>query len=113
MAAMNTALTEFADNGNSRTYVLSGHTAAKPQLVIQKRRVPAGNQIVSESTISVLYATEDPDGAVLSQKVGFDVVVRYPISGDSADVTAALATFRDIIAGDEFGVTVTTQKWLS
>lgn len=113
MAAMSTALTEFSDNGNSRTYTYTGHTAAKPQLVLQKRRVPSGNQKVLEDTVTVLDATEDDDGFVLAQKVSFSVVVRRPIDGQAADVTAALAVFRDIVAGDEFANTVDTQEFLS
>lgn len=113
MAAMLTALTEFSDNGDSRTYVLGGHTALKPQLVIQKRKVPSSSTGIVESTVDVLYATTDADGAVLSSKVGFKVTVRYPANGQSAEIASALATFRDIIAGDEFGNTVTTQEYLS
>lgn len=113
MAAMTTALTEFADNGNSRTYTFGGHTASEPELVLQKRRVPAGNSQVAEDTITVLEATKDSEGAVLPQKVSFSVTIRRPINGLAADVTSALATFRDIVAGDEFGNTVDTQEWLS
>jgi len=113
MAAMTTALTEFADNGNSRTYTLVGHTALDPQLVIQTRRVPSGSQSVAESAFKVVYATEDADGNVLQSKVSFEGSVRYPIDGLQADIDAALAVFRDIVAGDEFGVTVNTQNWLS
>ncbi len=112
MAAMLTALTEFSDNGNSRTYSLAGHTAQSPQLVIQKRRVPVGNQVVAESTIDVIYATEDSAGALLPQKVVFSAVVRFPINGIQADIDAALVVFRDIIAGDEFSNTVNTQEYL-
>lgn len=112
MAAMSTALTEFADNGNSRTYTLSGHTALSPQLVLQKRKVPSGNQTVVEDTITVLSATEDSDGAILPQRVTFTATIRRPVNGQSADVTAMLAIFRDIIAGDEFANTVNTQEWL-
>lgn len=112
MAAMTTALTEFSDSGNSRTYTQAAHTVQEPKLVIQKRRVPSGNQTVAESTFSVVNATTDVDGAVLSEKVMFSAVCRTPIAGDAADVTAALATFRDIVAGDEFGNMVTTQEWL-
>jgi hypothetical protein len=112
MAAMTTALTEFSDNGNSRTYTYTGHTALSPKLVLQKRRVPSGAQTVIEDTITVLNATEDSDGNVLPQKVSFSATVRRPLNGDAADVTATLATFRDIIASDEFGVTVSTQNWL-
>jgi hypothetical protein len=113
MAGMTTVLTEFANNGNSRTSTYTGHTALEPRLVIEKRRVPEGNQTMIEYSAKVVSSTEDSDGAILSNKVSFEAVVRYPVLGTSADVTAALAIFRDIIAGDEFGNSVSTQEYLS
>lgn len=113
MAAMVTALTEFSDKENSRTYTTSGHTASKPKLVIQKRKVPQGNATVCETEISVIHATTDASSAVLQQKVNMSVNVRYPIDGQSSDISAVLAILRDIVAGDEFGTTVTTQNYLS
>jgi len=113
MAAMSTALTEFSDNGNTRTYTYTGHTAQKPKLVIQRRRVPSGSQVVLEDAFRVIEATEDANGDVLAEKVSFEAVVRRPINGTGTEVTSALAIFRDIVAGDEFGVTVSTQNWLS
>lgn len=112
MAAMTTALTEFADNGNSRQYTYTGHTALDPRLVLQKRRVPTGNQSVIEDTVTVISGTEDSAGDPLASKVSFEVKVRRPINGTAADVTAALAIIRDIVAGDEFTNTVDTQEWL-
>lgn len=112
MAAMTTALTEFADNGNSRTYTRTGHTATKPKLVLQRRTIASGQTSVIEDQVSVLSGTEDVDGVPLAPRVLFTATVRRPINGIAADVTAALAVFRDIIAGDEFGNTVDTQEWL-
>lgn len=113
MAVMTTALTEFADNGNSRTYTYTGHTAAEPRLVLQKRRVPSGDQTVQESTVQVVSSTEDSSGAILASRVSMQVTVRAPIDGIAADLTAVLAILRDIVAGDEFTNTVSTQEWLS
>lgn len=112
MAAMTTALTEFADNGNSRTYTYTGHTVQKPHLVIQRRRVPSGNQAVAEDVVQVLSGTVDADGKALAARVSFEVKVRRPLDGAAADVTAALAVFRDIIGSDEFANTVDTQEHL-
>jgi len=112
MAGMTTVLTEFSDNGNSRTSTYTGHTALEPRLVIEKRRVPDTNQSMIEYSAKIVSSTEDSDGAILSEKVTFEAVVRYPKLGLAADVTAALAIFRDVIAGDEFGNSVTTQEWL-
>ena len=113
MAVMTTALTEFADNGNSRTYTYTGHTSAEPKLVLQRRRVPSGSQTILEDTIQVLSSTEDSAGAILASRVSFMATVRRPIDGIAADVTSALAIFRDVIAGDEFTNTVSTQEWLT
>jgi hypothetical protein len=112
MAAMSTALTEFADNGNARTYTYSGHTAVEPRLVLQKRRTSTGSTSVVEDTVTVLSSTEDSNGDLLASKVLFSVTCKRPVNGIAADVTAALAVFRDVIAGDEFANTVSTQEWL-
>lgn len=112
MAAMSTTLSEFSNNGNSRTSTLSGHTTEKPRLVIESRKVPSGQQIVAENTISVIYATVDSESNVLPQKYSFTMTVRGPITGTTADRDAALAVIRDIIAGDEFGVVCSSQNFL-
>lgn len=112
MAAMSTVLTEFSTNGDSRTYTTSGHTASKPRLVIQKRRVPVGNQIMAETTCSVIRATIDANDAVLPSKVSFSATVRYPITSDDTAVADALAIFKDMVAGDEFAASVTSQNFL-
>lgn len=112
MAAMTTALTEFSDSGDSRTYTLSGHTASSPKLVIQKRRVPAGNQTVAEVTVEALAATVDSNSVLVPQKIGMKASIRYPINGTYADVSSLLATFRDIVAGDEFAAAISSQNWL-
>lgn len=111
MAAMSTSLTGFSNNGNSRTYTVTAtHTAAKPRLVIQTRKVPAGNQTVLENRISVIYATTDAAGNVIPDRDSFQVIHRRPINGQAADDTAALAVLRDIVASDEFTAMTTTQN---
>jgi hypothetical protein len=84
-----------------------------PRLVLQKRRVPSGNQVIAEDVITVLSGQVDGNGDPLPERVSFSATVRRPISGDSSVVSAALAVFRDIIAGDEFANTVNTQEHLS
>lgn len=112
MAGMTTALVEFSTNGNSRTSTTPGHTALLPKLVIEKRRVPEGNQVVAEYSVRVVHATKDASDAILKEKVSFETTVRYPLQGAAADVTNALTIFRDIIMGDEFASSVITQGWL-
>lgn len=112
MAAMSTALTHFSTDGDSRTWTTSTHTVGKPRLVIQKRKVPVGNQVVAETTLSVIHATVDAAGVTLPQKVTFSATYRTPITGATGDTTAALAIFRDIVASDEFGAAVTGQLFV-
>lgn len=113
MAAMTTALTEFSDNGNSRTYTYGSHSVGKPSMVLQRRKVPSGAQVVAEDVISVLQGAEDADGVALAPRVMFTITLRRPINGIAADRATALATLRDIVAGDEFSNTLDTQEWLS
>jgi hypothetical protein len=65
-----------------------------------------------EYSFKLVRATVDGDGAVLSNKVTMESIVRYPVLGQSSDVTAALATFADIVSGDEFANSISTQEWL-
>jgi hypothetical protein len=110
---MSTTLKEFTDNGNSRTYTFTGHTAEQPKLVIQKRTVPTGNQVMLEDVISTIEATTDADGAVMQQKVLISTTVRRPIGGNSTILSGALAVHRDIIASDEFTNVVDTQEFVA
>jgi hypothetical protein len=112
MAGMTTVLTEFSTVENSRTSTLSGHTAALPKIVIEKRRVPTGNQVMAEFSTKVVYATQDANSETLQEKVSHEVITRYPINGTYTDVTGALAIIRDILAGDEYANSVETQEFL-
>lgn len=112
MAAMTTALTLFSNMGNTRTNALTGNTVLKPKLVVEKRKVASVSQQTSQYEFGILYGTEDSQGAVLDNRVGFKAVVTLPKEGVAADVTAALAIFRDIVAGDEFANSVSTLNFL-
>lgn len=112
MANMTTVLSEFTDNGNARTYTKSGHTVAKPQVVIQKRKVPADYSAVANDEISVVFGAVDGGGLTLSSKVALSVGIRRPANASSADVNAAVALFREIVASDNFANVVSGQAWL-
>lgn len=112
MASFTTSITEFSDKENNRTYMVSGHTVQAPRLLIQKRRVPTTLKGVAETHLMVVYGTEDAEGNPLASKVVFDAGVRYPADGQSDDVTAALAVFRDFVASDEFTAMVTSQAYV-
>lgn len=113
MASFSTTITEFSDAENRRTYMVSGHTVQAPKLLIQKRKVPSTQSANQESDLMVVYGTTDADSIPLSQKVVFSANVRYPANGNSSDVTAALAVFRDFVASDQFGAMVTSQAYVA
>jgi hypothetical protein len=112
VASFTTDITEFSDKENNRTYMVSGHTVQAPRLLIQKRKVPATVEASSESHLMVVYGTEDAEGNPLASKVVFDASVRYPANGQSDDIAAALATFRDFVASDEFTAMVNSQAYV-
>jgi len=117
MAALSAALTEFADNGNSRTYTSSGHAASKPKLVVQKRLVPVGNQTMAEFSATVVQAVNGADGGIAAQKVSYEVKVRYPtLDADATDLSsvqdACLVLLRDIVASDEMTASHKSQNWI-
>lgn len=113
MAAHSTVLTTFADNGDSRTFITAGHTAVKPKLVIQKRKVPSGSSGVAETTLSVIQAAVDAESLVLPQKVSMSVTIRTPVQATGTTVADALVILRDLVAGDAFGTAVTTQGFIA
>lgn len=112
MASQTTVLTEYSRNGDLTTFAMGSHSLVDARLVTHRRRLPGPNGQVASQEISTLYGTHDPDGNLLDSKVSVTTIVRYPLNGDSADVTAALATHRDIVAGDEFGSSVTTFNYV-
>jgi len=112
MSGMTTVLTEFSNSGNSRTSTLNGHTALKPKIVIEKRRVAEAGQEVAEQSVKVVFGTVDAADLPLAQKVSFEVIARYPVKGDTSDVSGALTIIKDIVSGDEFANSVNTQEFL-
>ena len=112
MAVITTTLTEFADNGNSRTLTAPGHTALKPFLVIQKRKVATHGTSVPEDSIDVIVGTTDAEGLVLVPKVAFSATIKRPVQGRPADIDAAKALFREIVASDKFDSLVSGQLWI-
>lgn len=103
MAAMTTALTVYSDDRNSRTYVDEAtHTDTEPRLCIQKR-IPAENgRKRAKNTFDVVFGTSDADGDPISEKIVLGASSLVPVSGQAADVTAAIALYRDFVASDAF-----------
>lgn len=112
MAIITTNLIEFADNGNSRTLTAPGHTALKPRIVIQKRKVATNATSSLEDTLDVVYGTTDSEGAMLANKVCFSASVKRPIQGQTTDVKSALGLFRELVASEEFEAMVVAQSWV-
>lgn len=112
MATIATALTQYADNGNSRTYSAPGHTAVAPFLVIQKRVAPSAPGSSQEVSVRVVKATKDAEGLPVAARDSAEIIFRQPSNGLAADKTAVLALIREIVASDEFGAAVDTLNWI-
>jgi hypothetical protein len=112
VATFSTVITDHQNYGDQKIWTVAGHTALDPYLVIQKRRSPSNPSSNLEDTLSVVKQTEDVGGVVLPARILFEAKVKRPKLGQSADVTAALAVFRDFVASDEFGAIVTSQAWV-
>lgn len=113
MAAMTTVLTRTVSNtANAVVYTYTGNTFSKPRKFIQKSK-PSVNGASAEDRITVISGTVDPAGNILAPVVSFEVAVRRPPNGASADLTAALAAFRDCIASTNFDDVVNYQKPLA
>jgi hypothetical protein len=112
MAAMTTTLEEYSQDGNIRTYATTAHTLAKPQLMKQKRKHAVNPTASAEDTVSVIFGTEDADGALLSGRIVFEVSIRRPANALSTDITDSKALFREFVASDEFDEVVSGQKLL-
>lgn len=111
MVQMTTVLTEFADNGDIRTYSLPGHTALKQKLFRQKRTLAANAQANARGEATVSLGTVDSTGIALSNKVSLGVTCSLPVNGASADVDAAIGYLRDYVASDDFVSFVKSQQW--
>lgn len=112
MPAMATAVTGYGETANTRTYTYTGHTLSDPRLVIQKRKVAVAADGTYENSITVVTGIQDASGVTLSKNAGFEIRQYGPKNGIAADVTAALAIIRDIVASDEFTTVTTTQNWI-
>lgn len=104
MADMVTVLTEYAMNGDSKSYTTSGHTAQLPRMFIQKRRVPASGKGNASSSTTVLRGVTDANSIPVAGKVAVDINTRYPLemTNMSAEVDAVIAIVRDFVASDDF-----------
>lgn len=109
---MLTAYAQFADNGNSRTYTGPSHTIAKPDLLIQKRKVPTSINGVSEMSSKVVLGTTDASNSPLAQRISIEVVVRVPVGAQSADVETAKARFSDLSSDAAFLASFVTQNYV-
>jgi hypothetical protein len=111
---MTTVLTEAVGRiANGIAYTFSGNTFASPRQVLQRSK--AGNAArgtSAEDRLNVIIGTTDSAGNVLPGVISFEAVVRRPVNGQSADLATALATYRDIVASDEFEAMVNNQTAL-
>lgn len=116
MAAMTTVITEtFSsnNNGNSRTFTLPNHSALLPEVLIQKVKVPTGNQVMAEMSYAVVKAAVDSNGDRLPNNISCTVTWRYPLDCTAAGITAVKGYINDITPSDECSNSVDTLEPLN
>lgn len=103
---------ELNDTNDARTWVLDGHTAIQPQLVIQKRRTtgPADSQKL-ESELKVVFGTTGAAGEILPTKISISCNCRYSVNSDAADLNAAIAEFQLLVASASFANMIKKQLY--
>lgn len=112
MATIAIPLVEFNDVDNKRTYSLATHSATKPSLLIQTRKVPSAAKTVAETGLQVVQATFNAVSEPLVQKINLALTVRYPIDGVTADLDLAIANFRALVISDEFVTAIKAQTYI-
>lgn len=109
---MSTVLTPFSNQEHSKTSTTPTHTALLPFVVIEKRKVAEGNRTMVEQSNKVVKATQNAASETLANKVSVEIIARYPLEGDSADLTAVLTLVKEIVNSDNFANSISTQEWL-
>lgn len=111
MAARTITLVRQTVEGNRLTSTEPTHTIALPKVVIEKRTIPATAEANATYSSKVVHGSVDASADPLVGKISFEAVVRFPADCSDAGRDAALVTFRDLIASDEFTVAVATQAF--
>lgn len=112
MASFTTVITEFSDKENNRLYEVAGHTIQKPKLLNQRRKEASSPTGVAVNDLVVYYGTVDSNSDPIANRIALGANVRIPVNGLQADIDAALVTFRDFIASDEFTEIVNSQSYV-
>lgn len=112
MAALALALIEFSEEKNKRTYTLASHTATKPALLIQSKKVPQNGSALLGTDFKIVRASVDALGVPTSSKISLSFNGTYPVNCVIADIDAAIADFRAVVASDEFVTLVKAQTWV-
>lgn len=112
MPVMATVVTEYSNAENARTYSISGHTVAKPKLLLQKRKIGVVGGASSTDTVEILFGTQDANGTTLPGRISFFLTCRRPVEAIAADVTAAVSVLKDVVGSDEFANMINTQNYL-
>lgn len=110
------ALSEFySDSENQVTFILDGHTAENPRLLIFDRKptVYQNGQFSTPSMrIRVLRGLSDADSQPISTKVTLDLTVRWPNGTTATDVTECLADLNTVLGSTSFVSELFTKQQL-
>lgn len=108
-------LKEFADNGNSRTFELAGHTALDTRILVQKRTL-AGNTGVLKDTFRCTGTVRDAVTLeILPQVASVYLEIRRPVAtpiGDPSVIHTLHETIEYIMNSSDFEDTLERQSFV-
>lgn len=104
-----------SNNGNTVTYVKTGHSVQKPLMLVIKRTIPSfNNGVFSKPSfdVKVVRGLQDADGKPLATRlqVGTDGI-RWDVNGANlaAEINDAVADFAAVVGDAGFAANVLSQ----
>lgn len=112
MSAMSTTLSQRSDAANAREWTAPTHTLSVPFIIKQKRTAPPGSTGRATDLVTVIRGGNDVGGLPVVMPVQIRIEVTRQANMASADVAAAIALAREIVASTNFDALVSGQSYL-
>lgn len=112
MANMTTSLVQRSDAADAREWQAPTHTLTVPFMVRQKRTSPKTLTGRASDSLSVLRGGVDNTGVALSTPLTLQLNVSRQANMAAADIAAAVALFREVVASANFDALISGQSYL-
>lgn len=95
----------YSDSENQVTYILNGHTAEAPKLLIFDRKPSVyqnGQFSIPTVRIRVLEGLVDSEDKPLATKITFDLTIRWPHGASTTTIGSRLADLSTVLGSVDF-----------